>query len=193
MAAEDPTYLQWLRASRCACQPCVSPAEPHHSTNGSTVALRESSSGKQIGGRRGKGQRCNDDQAFPLCARHHRQFHDLSGPFRDWTKQLIRAWQDEQVRIHRARYEAELEQNPSPAPATADAPQQQQPTARGRDWWTSGANDERAAIARVLRAAAAAARLAPDAAAVLNDHAELLEERAEPIARRPTQPRPGPA
>ena len=45
-----------------------------------------------------------DCDTFPLCQKHHREFHDASGFFRGWTKQERRAWQDEAVVTTTADY-----------------------------------------------------------------------------------------
>jgi hypothetical protein len=100
----DKPYLQWLHSQPCAVQPCEAAVQAHHSTNAPAEQH-----GKSLGGRRGKSQRPDDAHAFALCLRHHGQFHDASGPFRDWTREKRRAWQDEQVSIYRERYEASLE------------------------------------------------------------------------------------
>lgn len=114
MAGEDPIYLNWLRSQPCAApEPCNRRCfDPHHSTNGSTVSPDELPRGKQLGGRRGKGQRAHDHFAFSLCKKHHDDFHDEAGVFAGWTKAQRRAWQDEQVRLHRARYAGHVENNP---------------------------------------------------------------------------------
>jgi hypothetical protein len=100
----DKPYLQWLHSQPCAMQPCGAAVQAHHSTNAPAEHH-----GKSFGGRRGKSQRPDDAHAFALCLRHHAQFHDASGPFRDWTREKRRAWQDEQVTAYRASYEASLE------------------------------------------------------------------------------------
>lgn len=59
---------------------------------------------------RGIGQKADDKDAFPLCPRrcHVPGLHALAGPFKGWEKEQLRAWQDEQVALHRERYEATL-------------------------------------------------------------------------------------
>lgn len=57
-------------------------------------------------GRRPLGRKCSDRETIPLCSAHHRDRHDgnlLPG----WSKARLRAWLDEQVRIHQERYAKE--------------------------------------------------------------------------------------
>jgi hypothetical protein len=108
VAGDDPQYLAWCRKQRC----CMSAGlcagvgvEAHHSTHG-----------------RGMGQRGPDTRAFPFCMRHHKQFHDATGDFRDMDHARRTAFQAEQVEIYRARYEATFERTSEPAPRTRRAP-----------------------------------------------------------------------
>lgn len=111
MAGDDPDYIAHLRKRACAVQPCNSfGVTGHHSTNGETEQHS-----KSLGGRRGKGQRVSDRDAFSLCIRHHAEFHDARGHFRDWSKAERRLWQDEQVRRYREAYEAEQDARPGAA------------------------------------------------------------------------------
>jgi hypothetical protein len=178
MSGESPDYVAWVRQQPCALQPCVAPSECHHSTSGSTLGEDEAPSGKRLGGRRGKGERAHDDQSFPLCARHHRQFHDHKGPFAGWSKAERRAWQDEQVRLHRDRYHAHLEKHPPPvAPAT-------KPKAGGGA--VAIADRERGAIVDWLRRRAGERRLAPEVFQELSDRADELEAMSRPLSLRTT-------
>jgi hypothetical protein len=115
MADEDPGYLSWLRQQHCAS--CQTPFQihPHHSTNGShdprdcvlcvgEPVTRPSSPKALRGARRGKGERAHDHDAFPLCFKCHRHFHDAAGPFREMDKAARRAWQDAQVGEFRSAY-----------------------------------------------------------------------------------------
>ena len=43
------------------------------------------------------GTKMPDTATMPLCQRHHREFHDLNGYFKGWTKDRLREWQGEQV------------------------------------------------------------------------------------------------
>lgn len=95
MAGEDPEYLAWLRQQPCAFVECQCPAElgptqAHHHTRGGGF------------NKRGKGQKAHDHEAFPLCLKCHRRFHDAAGPFRDWNKATRNEWQDRQVAHYRA-------------------------------------------------------------------------------------------
>jgi hypothetical protein len=91
MAGDDPGYLAWLRASPCALagrHPCAGPVQAHHSTHG-----------------RGMSQRTSDRSAFPLCAFHHRTFHDLCGYFNGWVKTQRQQWQDDAVFKYQKLYD----------------------------------------------------------------------------------------
>ena len=59
---------------------CYGPTVAHHHTHG-----------------RGIGQKVNDERTFPLCDRHHKDFHDARGLFREMNKAARRAWQDMMV------------------------------------------------------------------------------------------------
>jgi hypothetical protein len=114
--AGDPKYLAWLRKQPCACQPCAdSQCDANHSTVAPTYAPGERQP-KQLGGRRGKGQKSADYYAFSLCRRHHGQFHDVRGYFEGWTSDDLERWQNEQSAAYRARYEAGEEFQPAHAP-----------------------------------------------------------------------------
>lgn len=89
MANEDPAYLDRVRHQQC-CSPSGCRArrcEAHHSTGS------------------GMGLRAHDHESMPLCARHHYDFHALSGPFKGWTKERLKQWQREQVAATRRRLE----------------------------------------------------------------------------------------
>lgn len=71
MAGEDEAYLAWIRHQRCCVEFCpAKDIEAHHDPF-----------------RKGMGQRNHDHTAIPLCRRHHRQFHDVSGHFKGWLKE----------------------------------------------------------------------------------------------------------
>lgn len=59
---------------------CDGPVEAHHHT-----------------GHRGMSQKNDDEKTFPLCHRHHMDFHDARGMFRPWSKDARRMWQDQMV------------------------------------------------------------------------------------------------
>ncbi len=80
--------LEKLRGYDCAASdfalalndPCSLELDIHHDT-----------------GRRGMGQKSSDERTFPLCHKHHMDFHAARGIFRDWDKVRRHAWQDRQV------------------------------------------------------------------------------------------------
>jgi hypothetical protein len=97
----DAKYLAWCRNAPCAAQPCVARAEAHHSTVAPTFAPGERQ-GKQLPGKRGRGQKSADYYAIPLCVTHHQELHMAHGFFEDLD---VEAWQHEQSALHRERYE----------------------------------------------------------------------------------------
>jgi hypothetical protein len=117
--AGDPSYLQYLRNRPCACQPCAAATEAHHSTVAPTHAPGARPEGKQLGGKRGRGQRSHDAWAFPLCARHHGQLHRLTGYFAGWSGEELERWQNEQSAAYRAEYDAGV--SPAAEPAVKSA------------------------------------------------------------------------
>jgi hypothetical protein len=54
----------------------------------------------------GDGTRADDSTVLPLCAGHHAALTDHRGPFADWPKWLVRAWQDAMIERYRNRYAA---------------------------------------------------------------------------------------
>ncbi len=89
MAGENPAYLRFVRTLPCRLHlndPCDGPIEAHHA------------------GERGLGQRAGDDTAIPLCLKHHRCWHDASGPFKTWKKHQRRGWIDQQIRWVRRQF-----------------------------------------------------------------------------------------
>lgn len=82
----DPEHLATLRRMRCALDSpaCEGPTEAHHHTGG-----------------RGMGQKSSDHRAFPLCRKHHREFHGAYGYFRTWDKEDRKAWQTAQVELYK--------------------------------------------------------------------------------------------
>lgn len=103
MADEDPKHLARLRSLPCAMYSksarllgreellCDGPVAPHHSTHG-----------------RGMGQRSHDHEAFPLCLKHHTEFHLGLGPFMNWTHEHRTEWQKEMVEIYRPKNDPEV-------------------------------------------------------------------------------------
>lgn len=120
MAGEDPDYIHWLHAQECACQPCAS--LPHDIEANHSTAAPVFSGNKRIGGKRGLGQRTHDRDAFPLCRKHHHQFTNVRerGFFKGWTREQVNAWQLEQSKIYRDRYEAARASESPPAIAHPD-------------------------------------------------------------------------
>lgn len=76
MAGDDLDYAKRVAALPCYRCGAPPPSQVHHHT-----------------AHRGLGQRSDDVYAMPLCARCHESLHALSGPFRGWTKERLRAWQ----------------------------------------------------------------------------------------------------
>lgn len=96
MAGESPDYLMFVRCQPCRMwmnDPCEGKVEAHHA-----------------GRDRGLSQRAHDSTAIPLCHKHHRNWHDASGPFRHFKKRDRRAWADRQVAWTRAQWTAEGEE-----------------------------------------------------------------------------------
>ena len=94
---DHPQHLAYLRTLPCclghlyACSHQDS-VQAHHSTAG-------------MKGLKGMSLRTSDLDAFPLCAKHHRAFHDHAGFFAGWTKEARKAWQLEQSAAYRPREE----------------------------------------------------------------------------------------
>lgn len=90
---EDRERLAWLHEQRC-CAPghedCRQRVIVHHDTHD-----------------RGLGQKSLHARGMPLCWRAHRDFHDSAGPFRGWTRERRREWQDEMVERFQAAWERE--------------------------------------------------------------------------------------
>lgn len=85
----DPAYLARVRALPCGAHGlgrCAGRRHAHHP--------------RHLGG--GVGLKPPDAVAVSLCAGHHRQLHDVRGPFRGWKRDQLRAFQDELVAATRA-------------------------------------------------------------------------------------------
>lgn len=84
MSADE---LDRIRGEVCCCQspadPCDGDVQAHHHT-----------------GRRGLGQKATDREAFPLCAKHHHDFHAARGIFYRWSHEDRRQWQDAMVELY---------------------------------------------------------------------------------------------
>jgi hypothetical protein len=81
----------WFRA--VASLACSGPVEHHHL------------------GRRGMGQKADDDTGVPCCAAHHRAYHSHAWPFRHMDKAARREW-----------VEAVISWTQKRAPAAQDGP-----------------------------------------------------------------------
>jgi len=82
MGSKDVARLSRVRKLRCCLwlpidpiDECMGQTEAHHPT-GAGMALKS-----------------DDAFAFPLCLKHHAEFHNASGPFKSWDKAERRAWQ----------------------------------------------------------------------------------------------------
>lgn len=82
MAGDDLAYRRRVAALPCCRCGAPPPSQVHHHT-----------------AHRGLGQRSSDLYAMPLCHGHHMQLHSLSGPFRGFTKERLRAWQSRMAAI----------------------------------------------------------------------------------------------
>jgi hypothetical protein len=102
------------------------PVVIHHNTSGETEPHA-----KSLGGRRGKGQRASDTEGMPMCARHHRQLHDLTGFFGDFDKYKLREWQDRQVRELRNVYAMRHPEPAAPSAAPPSPAKRKRATAEG--------------------------------------------------------------
>lgn len=72
-----PAYVEWVRTQPCRAAStgvCRGPVHAHHA------------------GERGLGQRADDLSCIPLCAQHHRDWHDCAGGFRGWSQLMRWAW-----------------------------------------------------------------------------------------------------
>lgn len=83
MAGEDPKHLERLRAMPCALCDAPGPSDAHHATFN-----------------RGLSQRGHDHEAFPLCHRHHMDFHNASGAFKEMTHEERDQWQRSNVAVY---------------------------------------------------------------------------------------------
>jgi hypothetical protein len=99
---DEPSYLDRIRA--LPCHVCASPVQvqAHHSTCGSVKPWELDGAAQHAP--RGKGQKAHDSWAFPLCFKHHRQFHDAAGHFEGWPNAQRRDWQNAAVAEYRGAY-----------------------------------------------------------------------------------------
>lgn len=138
MANELPAYTSWLRKQPCCVCGGPPPCEVNHHTHGDTVAPGERPRKDLPTAKRGKSQRAHDWFSMPMHTRCHANMHALRGFFSGFTGTELRAWQDKQVELHRARYEAELAANGEPLPTVDEAGK-----ALGIDILAGGSTDPR--------------------------------------------------
>lgn len=89
MAGEDPGFVAFVRQQQClmaAHDPCYGPVQAHHA-----------------GIDKGMSQRDHDTTCVPLCLKHHRNWHDASGLFKDFCKDERREWATTQIVLIRQR------------------------------------------------------------------------------------------
>ena len=55
-------------------------------------------------GKRPRGRKADDVTAVPMCTRAHEERSSLSGYFRSFTKERMRAWTEERIAETQARY-----------------------------------------------------------------------------------------
>lgn len=96
MAGEDKQYIRFIRNRPCSAQSsrCRGDIVPHHATV-VPPGWRN----------RGKAQRNQDYLAIALCWLHHIDFHSLSGFFKGWTYEELRAWQLAQIDVNHMLWE----------------------------------------------------------------------------------------
>lgn len=111
----DSRYASWIRQQPCALCLGPGPCHAHHHTEGLTYDPEMERPRKALGGKRGKSQKADDVFLMPLHLRCHKHVHEFTGPCSDWSQEKRRAWQDDQVKQHRARYAMT-----SPAPAVPE-------------------------------------------------------------------------
>jgi hypothetical protein len=78
---DNSVHLAAVRLLPCCARAltvCYGAVSPHHDTAA-----------------RGLGQKASDLRTMPMCFGHHRSFHDATGPFRGWTRDQRRTWQQE--------------------------------------------------------------------------------------------------
>ncbi len=89
MAGEDLDYVLWVKRNPCCAagmSACQGGVEADHT------------------GRRGLGQKAHDNTCISLCSGHHAQRDAFWGPFRDLTRERMRAWLDGHVVRLRVKY-----------------------------------------------------------------------------------------
>ncbi len=91
-----PGYLTFLRV-----RPCRAPGLPTHA-GGDSHRLRHDARGNSLGA-----HLKDDSRAISLCRPHHQDLHARTGPFAGWSRDRLQAWENEQVAVQRAEYEAQ--------------------------------------------------------------------------------------
>lgn len=94
---EDRRYLAWIASQACTLHrrrdvPCAGRVEAHHA-----------------GRRPGIAMKALDATAIPLCQRHHRDYHEFTGPFLQSTSVGRQLWADFVIEQMRGRYLSEHE------------------------------------------------------------------------------------
>ena len=89
---DDPEYLAWLREHRC-----VAPG-PHH-LGGDAHHARHQQSGASMGA-----HMKDDHRAIALCRGHHQDVELGQGPFVEWPRERIKAWENEWSEALRKEY-----------------------------------------------------------------------------------------
>ena len=89
---KDAKHLARVRQLPCLFEgsECDGPMDAHHRT-GSGMALKS-----------------NDRSTMPLCRAHHMHRHQLSGPFKGWSKLKVKTWELEMVAQTLSRLEADF-------------------------------------------------------------------------------------
>lgn len=55
---------------------------------------------------RGMSRKAPDWAAMPLCPTCHASIHSIVfGPFKGWTREMLRAWQDDMIEVYRPQNE----------------------------------------------------------------------------------------
>ena len=88
----NPAYLEFVRGLPCCVRSvrCAGPIHAHHAGRKPGIAMK-----------------ADDDTAIPLCAVHHRDWHDNQGPFFTLSKLERFAWSLVRIGEVRALYAEE--------------------------------------------------------------------------------------
>lgn len=86
----DVQYLARVRTL-----PCCADGLPGHVCRGRIVAHHA--------GRHAAGMKCSDLETIPICDAGHRELHDHTGCFRDFTGEEVRSWEDGQIAVTQRR------------------------------------------------------------------------------------------